>query len=117
MSTTAFNHETWITGSEATMTSDGWVAAGQVLAPRAPLGLKTATGEFHLWNPDASDGTQVAVRLTPFKLDTTAVKQQAPLIKTGTFNPELVIWPDGTTDVQKLGAFVGSPISLQVPRF
>ena len=111
-----FDHEVWETGSEPQITTEGLIAAGQTIDERAPLGVKTASGEFHEWDPAASDGTERAVRITAFKIDTTGGAKNTQLIKTGVFNPELIAWPDGTTDAQKLAAFVGTPISLQTPR-
>jgi hypothetical protein len=111
-----YDHEVWETGSEPQTTTEGLIAAGQTLDKRMPLGVKTSTGEFHKWNPDASDGTENAVRIAAYNLDTTGSVKSAQLIKTGVFNPELIVWPDGTTDAQKLAAFVGTPISLQTPR-
>ncbi len=111
-----FDYEVWETGSEPQTTTECLVAAGQTLDKRAPLGVKTATGEFHEWDPAASDGTEKAVRISAYGIDTTGAAKSTQLIKTGVFNPELIAWPDGTTDAQKLAAFVGSPISLQTPR-
>lgn len=110
-----YSPETLITGSDSVATTEGTLAAGQMLARLAPLGQNSTTGEFHLWAPAATNGTEVATRIAPIKADTTvgAVKQQ--LYKSGTFNPDLIAWPDGTTEVQKLTAFVGTPISLQRP--
>jgi hypothetical protein len=111
-----FEHEVWETGSEAQTSTEGRIASGQVLAKRAPLGLKISTGQFHLWDPAATDGTEIATRITPFTIDTTTGIADKQLIKKGVFNPDLIDWPDGTSDAQKLAAFVGSPISLQTPR-
>jgi hypothetical protein len=111
-----FEHEVWETGSESQTTTESKIATGQTLGKRAPLAQKTSTGEFHLWDPVASDGTQNATRIAPFAIDTTAGVADKQLIKKGVFNPELIAWPDGVTDAQKLVAFVGSPISLQTPR-
>ncbi|MEM5529557.1 head decoration protein [Gammaproteobacteria bacterium AS21] len=116
MSSETFNHEQWETGSEPQTTTEGVVAVNQILAKYTPLGVKLSTGEFHKWDPAAEDGTQVAVRITPFNIDTTGAVKTQQLIKAGTFNPELISWHEGVTDAQKLAAFVGSPISLQALR-
>lgn len=115
MGVETYEYETWQTGSDAAATTSGTIAAGQNLAKRTPLGQVAATGKFVEWSPAGNDGSQVAVRLTPFAVDATAGDKDAPLIKSGTFDPDLVAWPAGVTDVQKLTAFVGTPISLQKP--
>ena len=107
--------ETLITGSDQVATTEGTIAAGQTLSRLAPLGQNKTTGEFHLWAPGATDGTEVASRIAPVGIDTTAGIAKQQLYKCGTFNPDLTAWPDGTTAAQKLTAFVGSPISLQEP--
>lgn len=110
-----YTPETLITGSDQVATTEGTIAAGQTLSRLAPLGQNTTTGEFHLWAPTATDGTEVATRIAPVGIDTTAGIAIQQLYKCGTFNPELIAWPDGTTAAQKLTAFVGTPISLQAP--
>ncbi|MAD44281.1 MAG: hypothetical protein CMH98_04680 [Oceanospirillaceae bacterium] len=107
--------ETWVTGSEPMVTVEGKLAAGLTVAKYTPLGLKKSTGEFHVWDPAATDGTEVAVRLAPAVLDSTGGAVSVQLIKAGTFNPDLVAWPGAATDVQKACAFVGTPIGLQLP--
>lgn len=107
--------DNWVTGSDPCQTTQGTIASGQNLAAHAPLGQVTATGKFVIWAPAATDGSQVATRLTPFAVDASAADRTTQLIKAGTFNPELVAWPEGTTAAQKLAAFVGTPISLQPP--
>jgi len=105
--------EQWVTGSDAPANTVGTIAAGQALSKYAPMGQNLTTGEFHEWDPAANDGTEVAVRIAPFAIDTTGGAADKNLIKAGTFNPDLVAWPGGTTAAQKLTAFVGTPISLQ----
>lgn len=106
---------TWATGSDPVSTTEGKLAGGLILPGRTPLGQNKTTGQFHAWNPSGSDGTEIAVRLTAQAVDSSAGAVDVQLIKSGTFNPDLVIWPDGTTEVQKLCAFVGTAISLQMP--
>ena len=113
---TPFATENWEAGSEQTTTTACLVKSGQVLVKRTPMGMVAATGEFKAWDPDASDGSEIATRITPFAIDTTGAAKEQQLIKGGLFNPELVQWPAGTTDAQKRAAFVGSPISLQTLR-
>lgn len=115
MTIESFSTEVWETGSDGAQTTETELGAGQVLAARVPLGQRASDGLFYQWDPAANDGTEKAVRMTSFAVDTTggAAKHQA--IKSGTFNPELVGWPTSTAIEQAI-AFVGSPISLQAPR-
>lgn len=115
MTVEAYEYETWHTGSDQPATTSGTYAAAQVIPARTPLGQVTASGEFVAWNPAATDGSEVAVRLSAVAIDTTAAAAKGPMIKGGTYNPELVNWPVGATDIHKALAFVGTPISLQLP--
>ncbi len=105
----------WITGSDDYFTTLGTIAAGQNLPARTPLGQVTATGALVKWAPAANDGSQKAVYITAYAVDASAAAKKAQVIKSGSFHPDLVAWPAGTTDAQKLCAFVGTPISLQPP--
>lgn len=107
--------DNWVTGSDSYQTTLGTIAAGQNLVDKTPLGQVTATGELVAWDPAAADGSEVAVFITAYPVDATAAAQQAQVIKSGTFNPEQVVWPAGATAAQKLAAFTGTPISLQLP--
>lgn len=115
MTVETYTPKTVVTGSDPTHTTETAIAAGHTLPALTPLGLKAAAGEFEPWDPAASDGTQLATRLTATPVDTTAAAAAVQAWKTGTFNPAEVNWPAGTTDIQKAGAFIGTPISLQLP--
>ncbi len=115
MTDETFSYETWVTGSDPVATTTGTLASGQSVEERTPLGQITASGLFTAWDPTAEDGSETAVRLSAIAIDASSADTDGPMIKAGTFNPDLVNWPDGTTDVQKLTAFVGTPISLQAP--
>lgn len=107
--------DNWVTGSDSYQTTLVTILLGQNLLEKTPLGVVEASGKVVAWDPAASDGREKAVYITAYAVDATAADQQAQVIKSGTFNPEQVVWPAGTTDAQKRAAFVGSPISLQVP--
>lgn len=115
MAIESYGYEQWETGSDPMVTTAGTLAAGENLDKRTPLGQVAATGLFKAWDPAANDGSEKAVRLTSLAVDASAADKSSPMIKTGTFNPELVSWPVGATDAQKAVAFVGTPISLQLP--
>ncbi|TLX65077.1 head decoration protein [Stutzerimonas nosocomialis] len=105
----------WITGSHPYNTALGTLASGTNVAARVPLGQVSATGKFVPWDPAAEDGSQVAVRLSLYPVEAGAGDAEAQMITGGSFNPDLVAWPAGTTSAQKLAAFAGTPIVLQKP--
>lgn len=107
--------DNWVTGSDSYQTTLGTIASGQNLPDKTPLGQVTATGKLVAWAPAAENGSEVAVYITGYAVDATGADKQAQVIKAGTFNPEQINWPGGTTAAQKLTAFVGTPISLQLP--
>lgn len=108
--------EVWVTGNETPATMLITIATGLTLAARTPLGQVTASGHFVAWAPGASDGSQIASAITAFDINTSGGAAAKQVYKSGTFNPDLVTWPGGATDLQKALAFTRSPISLQVPR-
>ena len=112
----AFTYETWETGSDETKTTLVKIAATQTIPARTPLGQNATTGLFHVYDADATDGTELPVYLTAFAVDTTGGAASFQVIKSGTFNPDLVNWNDSEIDLVKATAFVGTPISLQAPR-
>lgn len=107
--------DNWVTGSDPIQTTEVTIAAGQDLPARTPLGQVTASGALVAWDPEAEDGSEIAVYITSYAVDASAAATKAQVIKCGTFNPELVNWPADATAAQKLTAFVGTPISLQPP--
>lgn len=112
-----FTYDQWETGSDPVHTTTVTIAAGQNLPAKTPLGQVKATGEFKAVDLAANDGSQVATRMTAFAVDTTAGAKQAAVYKSGSFNPELVNWHASfDTAAKKATAFVGTPISLQLPR-
>jgi hypothetical protein len=115
MSTVQQPVDNWVTGSDSYQTTLATIASGQNLPDKTPLGQITASGKLVKWAPAASDGSQVAKFITAYAVDASSADTQAQVIKTGTFNPELVNWPAGVTAAQKLNAFAGTPISLQLP--
>ena len=85
---------------------------GSVTCDRlTPLGLVTATGLVALWDPDATNGSEKAVYLSAYGIDTTAGQAKHKVIKSGHWNSDAIKWPEGVTDLQKSIAFVGTPLS------
>lgn len=107
--------DNWVTGSDSYQTTLATVLQGQNLTEKTPLGVIEASGKVVAWDPAAADGSEKAVYITAYAVDATAGDKEAQVIKSGTFNPEQVVWPAGATAAQKLVAFVGTPISLQLP--
>lgn len=106
--------DNWVTGSDSYQTTLATIASGENLAAKTPLGQITASGKLIAWDPAAEDGSEVALYITAYAVDASAGDQQAQVIKSGTFNPEQIVWPTATA-AQKLLAFAGTPISLQLP--
>lgn len=111
----SYSYDTIITGSDQVATTSALVAAGENLPAYTPIGMVSASGKFKKFAPAASDGTETAVYITAFAVDATGADTPVQVYKAGTFNPDVLAWPDGATDVQKRTAFVGTPISLQTP--
>jgi len=107
--------DNWVTGSDPIQTTEATIASGQNLPEKTPLGQISASGHLTAWDPEAADGSEVAVAMTAYAVDATSAATKAQVIKSGTFNPEQVNWPEGATAAQKLAAFAGTPISLQPP--
>lgn len=110
-----FSTDVWETGSDGAQTTETEIGSGQTLAARVPLGQRASDGLFYEWDPAAVDGTEKAVRMTAYAVDTTGGAAKTQAYKSGTFNTDLVAWPTSTALQQSL-AFVGTPISLQAPR-
>ncbi|MCY1701341.1 head decoration protein [Lelliottia sp. SL45] len=75
-----------------------------------PLMVEPTSGLVTPW-----DGVNAgaAVYLTSFAIDT-ANQRRAQVYKTGTFNADIVNWPENvTTFEKKLSAFAGSALSVQ----
>lgn len=107
--------DNWVTGSDSYQTTQVTFLAGKKIAAKTPLGVIAASGKAVPWDPAATNGSEKAVYIAAYEVDALAADKQAQVIKSGTFNPEQVVWPVGTTAAQKLAAFVGTPISLQLP--
>lgn len=101
------------TGSDPVSHTNVKIAANQVIEELTPIGRVTATGEFKESKTDVNDGSEVAIYLSAFAIDTTGASAEKTVIKSGTFDPTKLNFDDSWTDAQKSGAFAGTPISLQ----
>lgn len=108
--------EVWVTGKPDPVTAVKTIATSLDLPARTPVGQLTSNGHFAEWNPDATTGCAKALGITAYDIDTTGGAQSHEVFMIGTFNPDLVNWPDGTTDLEKATAFSDTAINLQEPR-
>lgn len=115
MSTYDYGTKTFITGSDPIATTCVTVTGGEDLPAFTPLGIVTASGKYKAFDPKATDGTETAVYLTPHAVKASVGDVETQVYKAGTFNTEVINWPAAITEAQKAGAFVGTPISLQLP--
>lgn len=91
------------------------IASGQTLSKYTPMGRVKATGELISWAPGASDGSEKALFLTAFAIDTSAGEKTHAVIYDCMINPEFINWPTAT-DIQKAAAFDMTEIKQQLPR-
>lgn len=108
--------EVWVTGNQEPVFAKKTIATTLDVPARTPLGQITASGHFGKWLATATNGCAAAVAISAYDIDTTGGAQDHSVYVGGTFNPLLVNWPEGTTDLQKATAFTGKPINLQAPR-
>lgn len=100
-----------LAGSEQPHFASATIGSGVSCERLTPLAQVTATGALALWDPAATNGSEKAVYLAGYAVDTTGGAKTHKVIKSGHWNTDLIVWPDGTTAAQKATAFVGTPIS------
>ncbi|AGP47396.1 Bacteriophage lambda head decoration protein D [Serratia plymuthica] len=100
-----------IAGTEQLVSTMGIYVSGKgVVEPLTPLMQDATTGALLLWDGEKPGQ---AVYLSALTVDT-ALRTVAQVYKCGVFNIDAVKWPESvTTQVAKIGAFVGSGISVQ----
>jgi hypothetical protein len=103
------NHE--IAGSEQPHFASATIGATVACSRLTPLGQVTATGALALWDPTADNGSEKAVYLAGYAIDTSGGAKKHKVVKSGHWNTDAIQWPESTTDLQKALAFVGTPIS------
>lgn len=69
------------------------------------LGQNSTTLEFHIWNPAANDGTEVASTVLFRDADATDAPVSCMVFVSGTLNTNCLHWPDPVTEAQKSKAF------------
>jgi hypothetical protein len=100
-----------LAGSEQPHFASATIGSGIACERLTPLAQVTATGALALWAPAASDGSEKAVYLAAYTVDTSGGAKKHKVIKSGHWYSDAIVWPVGTTDLQKALAFVGTPIS------
>lgn len=113
MTTESYNYDHVHSGSDEIATTSVTIASGETIEELSPIGQVTATGKFKFCDPDATDGSQTPVYITRLAIDASGGDVQSQVFKSGTFDPDQLTWHSNFTDVTKLTAFVGTPISLQ----
>jgi len=112
---TTIQHKTWFTRSNSVTFQSVTFASGEVLAARVVVARVKATGKAVAWDPNVVDGSQTVIGLTAQSVDASASDKTTSIYKSGAFNIDLVIWPDGVTEAQKQGCFDGTNINVEQP--
>lgn len=106
-------HEQYVSDERKVTTNIGIFAAAQTLLKRTPIARVKDTGEIKAWSPAATDGTEKAIGLTVFDVDTSAGAKESTYNDGGSFNPELIQWPEAATEYQKLACFDQTAIATK----
>ena len=114
--TDALTREVFVTGSEPVETTEVVVASGLTIAAREVLAMNKSTGKVVKFDNAGSNGANQAVFIAPYAIDSTGGEVSTMVYKSGTFNPELIVWANAASDAVKASAFAGTPISLQTPQ-
>lgn len=99
-------------GEADIVSQSGTVASGNDVERLTVLGRITASGFFAPYDPAATDGTEVALRIAAEAINASAADVEGPMYTGGVFNIDELVWPAGATDLQKQAAFDGTNISV-----
>lgn len=100
-----------LAGSEQPHFASATIGTSVTCARLTPLGQVSATGALAPWDPSAEDGSEKAIYLAGYAVDTSGGAAKHKVIKSGHWNSDAIVWPESTTDLQKSLAFAGTPIS------
>lgn len=114
--TSELNKGVWVTSSEVVTTVGVTVASGHVIKARTLISQDSTTGLYVPWAHDGLNGTNEALYITAYDVDTSASSDSCTVYKSGCFNPDLIEWPENTTDLQKSKVLSGKTLSLQKPQ-
>jgi len=109
---TALVHDDYIVGENKVTTNTGTFATAQTIVKRTVIARVKASGEIKPWAPAANDGTEKAIGITVFDIDTTSGAAEQPFHDGGCFNVDSVQFGSATA-IQKSACFDGTPISTQ----
>ena len=101
-------------GESNIVTTQGALVTGTAYVGDQVLGRVTASGLFAKHNPAATDGSENAVAILAYDVETpTALKQEAIYVG-GVFNMDALTWhADTDTDLTRAAAFDGTNIVVQ----
>lgn len=94
-------------GSDMAYTALGAANITEATPALTPLMLEATNGVLVPWD-GASAGSAVAV----LALDHDGISSLATYYKSGTFDMDMLLWPEGADANKKRNAFVGSAISV-----
>jgi len=80
-----------------------------------PVGIITATGKVQPSVVGASDGSQVAIGITGYKVPDPGADLEIAVMRSGCFNPAALNWDASySTDALKAAAFRGAPTPTNI---
>ncbi|MET4696953.1 head decoration protein [Endozoicomonas lisbonensis] len=103
-----FDYEDMLVSSDPAYTAIGMFVSGFDKPKLTPVMVDAENKVLVIW--DGTPGTAVGLSVLDGKPG--AGGQKAPYYKSGSFNIELIQWPDATTEAAKYSAFAGSAISV-----
>lgn len=101
-------------GESDIVTTQGALVTGTSYVADQVLGRVTASGLFAKHNPAATDGSENAIAILAYDVETpTALKKEAIYVG-GVFNMDALTWhADTDTDLKRAAAFDGTNIVVQ----
>ena len=101
-------------GESDIVTTQGALVTGTAYVGGQVLGRVTASGLFAKHNPAATDGSENAIAILAYDVETpTALKKEAIYVG-GVFNMDALTWhADTDTDLKRAAAFDGTNIVVQ----
>ncbi len=102
-----------VAGDLKLVTDTGICSTGQVLARGALVGIVTASGEYILSLPGATDGSQNPCGVVAKAVDATAAATNTVIYQTGEFDDSVVIFGAGHTAASTKVALAAKGIFLK----
>lgn len=117
LSTSEYNPDNLISGSQEINTKPVEVASGSTVVELEVLGQVLTTGQYIKSVKTATDGSQVPAAISASAVDATAGAVSAPVYVAGAFDPDSLVWDASWSAADRLTAFVNSPINLKNTRY